>query len=463
MILRLMRCRRLISWWIIFTFILMPLTNTVEAKTYNYTGMTILHADSKEVADATSINWGVGGNQTHSMSIISGKDYITINSFNTQLNSVLSGLDRKYWGAMNDSNFPVVNSSYSSAYTYKDSDVMMYFKIGEDVGPAVSLVMQGRKASFPGYKFQNLTSNKLYTISYHPYEQAIGCGSPYTYSPGYIGDGPIKGSTNGGTFEQPSAHYFEIHTEAARPTLYASDIKDTRITLNWNPNGNDTGTSYTLQRRLNVSQTWSDVYTGNANQYTNTNLIPETEYQYRIRVNHIAGVDWNVFSLQGGQEYIVITTSTDPAVAFAQEASSKAQAAKEAAEQTLQYSTDAKRAAELVKAEVDNPEYGLQALNNKINNPAPYIQRIYNPQGDTFTFQQTFDIEIDAAGVQKNLVYRVICDNFDSGWTSSNLITINGLIKDGTKKVTIIISNNPNDPENGATVKGQFTFFKAIL
>ena len=256
---------------------------------------------------------------------------------------------------------------------------------------------------------------------------------------------------------------FVVYTEAARPIISVSEIKDTRLTINWNTNGNPAGTNYTLQRRLNASQTWLEIYTGTANQYTNTNLALETKYQYRVRENHIAGTDWDTYSNQGGLEYIEVATTADPAVAFTQEAASQAQAAKEAAEQTLQYSSDAKKAAESVGAKVDHPEYGLEALNNKINNTTPYIQGIYNPGGATFTFQQTFDVEINAAGVQENLVYRVMCDSFDSGWRESNLITITGIIEDGLKKVTVMVSNNPTDPERGATVKDTFTFFKCIL
>ncbi len=460
--------RRILSWWIIFAFILMPLTNAVEAKTYNYTGLTILHADSKEVASATSINWGVGGNQTHSMSIISGKDYITINSFNTQLNSVLSGLDRRHWGSMGDHNFPVVNSSYAAKYTYKDSDVLMYFKIDDDVSPAVSLVMQGRKASFPGYSFQNLTSNKLYTIGYHPFMQGSGCWGPATYSPGYIGYGPIQGSTDGGNFEQPSAHNFEIYTEAASPVLSASDIKDTRMTLNWNPNGNDVGTNYTLQRRVKGGPPWTEannIYTGTGNTFTDTNLIPETEYQYRVRVNHIAGTEMNIYSLQGGQEHIDITTSADPAVAYAQEASSKAQAAKEAAEQTLQYSSDAKAAAvnaeskaNITLQEVQDSTYGLSALRNEILNIKNTINTapiIYSLKGvNNATATKTSQITLDAS-VSNATHYRV---NNGSWQLYTKQIIVNGLTV-GVNRIEIEFGNL-NAELQGETVSTALTVFR---
>lgn len=446
--------------------VLVALPLNSEAKTISYSGLTIVH-NGVSIRNDSSYPYGIGSSQNHNMSITSKETTITINPFSTPINRTKSShfSNTQLYERWNEGtgNFPLtVTPSVPNPFIYTDTTPLMAFKIGNDKSPTVVPNVSSKKMVFSGYTFKNLVPNKQYTITYDDFALGYFLGYPYYYSPGFIGDGPLSGSTiqRPSTLQEPDQMEFITYTKAARPIISVSDIKDVRVTISWNTNGNPTGTNYTLQRRLNASQTWTDIYTGTANQYTNTNLVPETKYQYRVRVNHIAGEDWNTYSYQGGLEYIEVSTTADPAVAAAQEAASKAQAAKEAAEQTLQYSIDAKTAAESVKTEVDHPDYGLKALNSKINNTTPYIQRIYNPKGATLTLEQTFDIKINAAGVQENLVYRVICDTFDSGWTKDNLITITGLTRDGTKKATVIVSNNPAVPENGATVEDEFIFFK---
>lgn len=470
-----MKLLKLLINTIMLAFIILaalPLNS--EAKTINYSGLTMLHSGKSSAGDDLLLEYGIGCNQNHSMSIESKPTSIKINSFNTTINKTkrTQRVNTSIWVEWENGTAGFPNAQYTynphSPFVYNDATPLMAFKIGNDKSPTVVPNVSSKKMVFSGYTFKNLVPNKQYTITYDDFALGYFFGQPYYYSPGFIGDGPISGSTFsswGATpdFQEPNAMDFVVYTEAARPIISVSDIKDVRVTISWNTNGNPTGTNYTLQRRLNASQTWTDIYTGTANQYTNTNLVPETKYQYRVRVNHIAGTDWNNYSLQGGLEYIEVSTTADPAVAAAQEAASKAQAAKEAAENSAQYSLDAKTAAEVVSDKVNHPEYGLEALNSKINNTTPYIQRIYNPKGATLTLEQTFDIKINAAGVQENLVYRVICDEFDSGWTSNNLITITGLTRNGTKKATVIVSNNPAEPENGATVKDEFTFFKVVF
>lgn len=57
--------------------------------------------------------------------------------------------------------------------------------------------------------------------------------------------------------------------------------------------------------------------------------------------------------------------------------------------------------------------------------------------------------------------YRVICEDFDSGWVPNDRITITGLHQKGLKKAQVMVSNNPNNPEDGVIAKDEFKFFKA--
>lgn len=56
--------------------------------------------------------------------------------------------------------------------------------------------------------------------------------------------------------------------------------------------------------------------------------------------------------------------------------------------------------------------------------------------------------------------YRVVCDGFDSGWGSSSAVNIHGLTTPGVKTATVMVSNNPDDPDKGSIASAEFTFFK---
>ena len=155
-----------------------------------------------------------------------------------------------------------------------------------------------------------------------------------------------------------TTYSYSAYTEATVPIISFSGIKDKQVTINWNPNGNPAGTSYTLDRKIGNGP-WStvvDKYTGNT--YTDTNLVEETAYIYRLRVNHVAGVDWNVYTPEQS-----VTTTANPAVAAAQEAASAAQAAKLAAESSTFITIEAKDAA--VSAEAKSQQ--VYDLVNNLN------------------------------------------------------------------------------------------------
>jgi len=60
----------------------------------------------------------------------------------------------------------------------------------------------------------------------------------------------------------------------------------------------------------------------------------------------------------------------------------------------------------------------------------------------------------------EELVYKVTCDRYNSGWLTRNNVTITKLWKPGAYTATVIISDNPNDPNNGKIKETSYTFFK---
>jgi len=195
----------------------------------------------------------------------------------------------------------------------------------------------------------------------------------------------------------------------------------------------------------------------------------ETTYQYRVIAKHISGnTSRDKVCFQNDQYYIEVTTTANPAVAAAQEAALKASAAEQAAKETLQYSVDAKDAAiqaqqiaNTILSQVNHEKYGLEAIYNKIDtNTLPDIKKVYNPQGATATNTSSYEVKINATGIKSNLRYRVICDGFDSGWTDSDTIVINNLTTSGVKIATVLVSNNPLEPDKGAIAEDSIRFFK---
>lgn len=130
-----------------------------------------------------------------------------------------------------------------------------------------------------------------------------------------------------------------------------------------------------------------------------------------------------------------------------------------------------------MQAQLNSSIYGLEALRNKLINIenslneeknrnesfTPFIQRISHPREATITFGNSFDLIINATGVPAYMRYRVICEDFDSGWVPEDSITITGIHQEGLKKALVMVSNNPNNPEDGVIAKDEFKFFKASL
>lgn len=330
--------------------------------------------------------------------------------------------------------------------------------------------------SFTGGKpFQFITSGQVRRISggsdnyfYRYYSKSlksdIGINVVYGSEPRIARI--VASFINGGTL----SNLGQFYTPADDPSIIVSSVTTNTATISWSTNNtNPTNTSYTLQyRRLTGTDinneahwgSWTAIPVGGSNNTTavavTTSIFqPENTYQLRVRVNHVGGSSYDVYS-----DYVIFSTTADPAVRAAQEAAIAAQAAKKAAEDNVQHTLDTKVVAEDIKSDIRNLEYGLEAISKKIYNTTPHIQKIDSTDKKSITLSNEFEIKINAAGIQENLVYRVRCDSYDSGWTKDNIIKIKGLHETGMKTAIITVSNNPAAPEKGATVEDEFVFFK---
>ncbi len=272
-----------------------------------------------------------------------------------------------------------------------------------------------------------------------------------------------------------------FYMPADDPSITISNVTTDTATISWDTNNtNPEGTSYTLQYQQlkengNPSneadwESWTTIPIEGCNtttlKTTTQSIFSQNNtYRLRVQVNHIGGSDYNVYS-----DYVIFSTDTDPAVRAAYEAAIAAQAAKKAAEDTVQYSLDAKNEAtgaknkaqevyDLVSSlELGGVKEDVSFIKNTMSTPV--IQSVKGQNNATATHNDNFVLNIRAAGIQDNLRYRVVCDGFDSGWGTSNTILITGLNTTGIKTAQVYVSNYPDDPDKGSIAMEEFMFFK---
>lgn len=217
----------------------------------------------------------------------------------------------------------------------------------------------------------------------------------------------------------------QFYTPADDPSITISNVTTNTATISWDTNNtNPEGTSYTLQyqqlkengnpsNEADWGTQWNTIPIDGANTSTlktTTQSIfsQDNTYRLRVQVNHIAGSQYNVYS-----DYIIFSTSADPAVRAAYEAAIAAQAAKKAAEDSVSYSLDAKQAAEAnllysiaaKEAALDAKQAAINAENKSIDiynlvaKTPPGLSRVYTENSATATMNQTSPpIRVDADG-----------------------------------------------------------------
>lgn len=146
------------------------------------------------------------------------------------------------------------------------------------------------------------------------------------------------------------------------------------------------------------------------------------------------------------------------AKALAEEAASAAQAAEAASIQAKNLAQEAKN--NTVYQGQSAAYWAYQAA--QAANTPPVITKIQGLNGATCTRGTNFTLVVTASdnGPPSNLRYRAVCGSFDSGWLSTNQITITGLSAPGPKTAAVMVSDNPTNPDGGNIAQSTFTFFK---
>lgn len=174
------------------------------------------------------------------------------------------------------------------------------------------------------------------------------------------------------------------------PTVGINSVK-----INWNNQSNPSDTSYTLQRSVDGIN-WTDVTTQQGmHEYTDTGLMQNTKYYYRIRVNEKRGT-YKYSSVAW------VETATDPAVAAAK-------AAQSAAESTKGFAEEAKLAAKNAETKTNQlydyvTGLNLDNLNSKVEKLSSRmtgnINAVYTQNGATATTSDISPpISVNASGV----------------------------------------------------------------
>ncbi|HOV79441.1 MAG TPA: hypothetical protein PK728_04985 [Bacillota bacterium] len=200
----------------------------------------------------------------------------------------------------------------------------------------------------------------------------------------------------------------------------------------------------------------------------------ETEYIYSPSYVHFSTTitTSGVFS---GYSPKTATDAANTAANYALQAKSSADTAASKADQAkasadtaalrVWDSSESKSAATLAK---EARNYAQTATNNttynsqsaaywaylSAQNTAPEINRVQGQNGATCTTGTSFMVVISATP-SSGASYRVTCGMFDSGWVSSNTITITGGIVSGANTAIIQVKNSL-----GTTAQTAFTFFK---
>ena len=329
------------------------------------------------------------------------------------------------------------------------------------------------------FTVNGLTPNTAYPLSF-----SSTITYDYWYDEGYD---PVEEFTKAYTDVHTNYQHFDgsgmpplaiyLYTEATVPIINFSNIKNNQLIINWNPNGNSLGTNYDVERRIGAAP-WTTIASGTtANSFTDTNLVEETTYSYRVRVNHRAGASWNVYTPEQ-----TVTTTANPAVAAAQEAASAAQAAKLAADSSLQNTQEAKDAAVNTYDQISNPDYGLQPIKNSVftdgqsaaqwakmaydkslansdaitnmqSKMAPIITKIDGYGGATCTQSSTFNIVVQSSGATQ--VRTQINDDSWSEWQPlTGKVPVSGLVN-GPNTIIVEVKEN-----NSASAMGQIIVWK---
>ena len=272
---------------------------------------------------------------------------------------------------------------------------------------------------------------------------------------------------------QNNTDYQYTYTDGTVPVMYFSNIKDKSVVVGWvdnnPPSAYDLG--YKLERGTKGGTYVLVRDFANSKTFEDTHLTPDTEYEYKLTMRY-GHPDYHGSHSHYLYAYGSITTATDPAVAAALEAASKADAAKQSAElakasadnasekSNLAYSmaqqakentwdvTEGKSVVQIAKEARDKAN---QALNVS---RMPVIRKVQGLNGATCTIGSSFVLEVITD--YDDAIITASCDGPGPSdiYVSGNKITVYNLQAGGAYSITVTAAIGT------ATSKGSFTFFK---
>lgn len=109
-------------------------------------------------------------------------------------------------------------------------------------------------------------------------------GVDYTYAISFVND-------NYGSIDQPDVASITVTATGQLPKTFTfsnitkSNVKDANggIHLSWTPE--KSGASVALEKYITSSNTWNEIYSGTATEFTDRDVEPFAEYTYRLRTN----------------------------------------------------------------------------------------------------------------------------------------------------------------------------------
>lgn len=295
---------------------------------------------------------------------------------------------------------------------------------------------------FPEHTFTGLTPGYIYAITVFAEEQHV-------WRTGWESGNGLYVYYNVTLTPASNARQY-VHTKCAAPAIYATNIKDTKLTVNWQANGNHSSVRYSLERRI-PGNAWTtilnkvDYFT-----FTDSGLMPETTYEYRItayNTSYAAPTDTTTIS-----QVLTVTTTDDPAVAAAQEAALKAEAARVA-------SISAQSASEKAEAKATEAVELIKNLKTNFTDLeasfSPTIISVKGRNGATATKGNTFAVDVTAANAT---YYRAGVNGNYAEWQSSPRIDNILLPNNGVN--TIEVQAKRSNADDAPAASGYLTAFR---
>lgn len=235
---------------------------------------------------------------------------------------------------------------------------------------------------------------------------------------------------------------FNIKSPHSNPYIKLIDVGQNYAKLEINSNGDREGINARLERSIDLN-VWN-ILKNNIYQteiYEDSALAPDNVYYYRTY-----SPTRGMYSYQNGKQYIEVRTSADLSIVYAQMAKQSADGAKQAAEKGLEITEEINRNNNQMLNQINSPNHGLEALNNKLKNIEnkeievkfpPTIEKLEGINNTTAT--KSNEIQIEFLVDNANICRYKINDSEYTIWhniENKNIINVNLGDIPGMKSIT---------------------------